>query len=311
MSEQLLKKEVALIIVYNHRFDKNIDLLEKLYRNRFTHIFHLMPFYDGNKENVIPIYESSYYFQGHVAQGFKHYFNEKFDYYFFIGDDLLLNPSINENNYKLHLNLGFGACFLPEIVNIHDSIYEWPRVVEAFQYKPSASGIEIGEQLPNYVQALERFESHGLFLKPLIYDQLHRKRLLPSNPLQVKKIAHHIIWKYLRWKGRNLTFSLPYPVIGGYSDIFVIASDSMKSFSNYCGLFAVTKLFAELAIPTAIILSSKKIVQEKDLKLSGCALWTKEDHKILLPYNKNLKNLLDNFPLNHLYLHPIKLSQWK
>ena len=76
--------DVALIIIYNHRYDKNISVLEKLYNSRFSDIYHLVPFYDGNKTNVIPVYENSFYFQNYVAQGLKSYFNEKYKHYFFI-----------------------------------------------------------------------------------------------------------------------------------------------------------------------------------------------------------------------------------
>ena len=97
---------VALIIIYNHRYEKNIDVLERIYRGRFTDIFHLMPFYTGNKKNVIPVYENSMYFQGYVSQGLKAIFDEKYSHYLFVADDLILNPVINEATYEQYLKLG-------------------------------------------------------------------------------------------------------------------------------------------------------------------------------------------------------------
>ena len=76
--------KVALIIIYNHKFDRNIDILENIYKDRFSNIYHLVPFYTGDKSNVISVYENSHYFQGYVAQGFKSYFKEEFEHYFFI-----------------------------------------------------------------------------------------------------------------------------------------------------------------------------------------------------------------------------------
>ena len=70
---------IALIIIYNHRYDSNVSILEGIYKERFSDIFHLMPFYDGDKPNVIPVYENSRYFQGYIAQGFRNFFNESFD----------------------------------------------------------------------------------------------------------------------------------------------------------------------------------------------------------------------------------------
>jgi len=59
--------KAALILIYNHRYDKNIEILEKIYSKRFSVIFHLVPFYDGNRDNVIPVYENSYYFEGYAG----------------------------------------------------------------------------------------------------------------------------------------------------------------------------------------------------------------------------------------------------
>jgi len=87
--------KVALIIIYNHQYNKNIDILERIYNGRFSNIYHLVPFYNGEKQNVIPVYDSSYYFQGYVAQGFKSYFKEEFTHYFFVADDLILNTKKN------------------------------------------------------------------------------------------------------------------------------------------------------------------------------------------------------------------------
>lgn len=66
------ENKLALMVIYNHRFDKNIELIEKLYSPSFSNIFHIIPFYDGNKENVIPVYESSYQFEGYISQAYTH-----------------------------------------------------------------------------------------------------------------------------------------------------------------------------------------------------------------------------------------------
>ena len=96
----------CLIIIFNHRFDKNIPVLEKIYSGRFSNIFFLVPFYNGDKENVIPVYESSHFFQSFLAQGYNRFAKDEFTHYIFTGDDCLLNPALNENNF-LELQHGF------------------------------------------------------------------------------------------------------------------------------------------------------------------------------------------------------------
>jgi len=236
-----------------------------------------MPFYDGNKPNVIPVYENSHYFQGYLAQGLKSYFNEKYEHYFFVADDMILNPIINEENYKEIFKLDMETDFISGL--FYPKNWYWPHTKNAIEYKMKLVGLEIASQLPSYDVALEKMEHFGIKQEYISARYVFRKR--PS-----------------------------YPMAASYSDIAVISKYSIKKFCHYCGIFAASHLFVEWALPTSLVLACKKIVSEKDLTLQGRALWTKEDYEILEKYEQNLKKLLDDFPQNYIYLHPIKLSKW-
>ena len=58
----------TLVIIYNHHYPKNIERLDLIYKDKFKSIFHLIPFYSGEKSNVIPVYGNSFYFQGYIAE---------------------------------------------------------------------------------------------------------------------------------------------------------------------------------------------------------------------------------------------------
>jgi hypothetical protein len=302
--------KVALIIIYNHQYNKNISITENIYGDRFTNIYHLVPFYNGDKSNVIPVYESSYFFQGYVAQGLKSFFKENYSHYFFIGDDLILNPIINEENYHLHLKLGENTSFIPEIINLYERSIYWARVIQAYQYSLDVPGVEAKNQLPDYNTALQLVKEFGLDIKPLTFDQIWKPPVSLNDYVKTLfKDKEHTL-QFFSNLIKKKQYPLPYPIIGGYSDIFVISSSTIKQFSHYCGVFAATKLFVELAIPTSLILSTKEIVTENDLELQGKALWTAEDFLLLDRYENKLEKLLDEFPENQLYLHPVKLSKW-
>ena len=98
-------KMVALIIIFNHKYEHNFPLLRKIYSERFSRIYFICPFYEGTDKDVISIYESSYYFQGYVYQAHDFLMNLDVDLFLFIGDDLLLDPDINERNIYEKLNL--------------------------------------------------------------------------------------------------------------------------------------------------------------------------------------------------------------
>ncbi|MGI8893145.1 MAG: hypothetical protein ACR2GN_06760 [Bacteroidia bacterium] len=304
--------KVALIIIYNHQFNKNIEVLERIYRDRFSHIYHLVPFYMGDKSNVIPVYDSSHYFQGYIAQGLKSFFKNEFDHYFFIADDLILNPTINERNYTVHLRLKQGTCYLPNFITLHEREDYWLRVGEAYHYNINLAGVEAKDQLPGVEIALQKFKHFGLKIKPLKYSQIWKTPKTESLKELLVSILRNrgSYFRYIKSKFTNIKYSIPYPIVGSYSDVFVVSSDSIRQFCHYCGVFAATRLFVEVAIPTSLVLSAQEIVTENDLKLNGKALWTKEQFRELDKYEQSLQKLFEEFPPNYLYLHPIKLSKW-
>jgi hypothetical protein len=319
-----MNSKVALIIIYNHRYDRNIDILEGIYAGRFSNIFHIIPFYDGDKKNVIAVYENSYRFQGYISQAFKTFFNESFEHYFFIADDMVINPSINEYSYQEQLKLKPGTSYFPEFISLNDGTLKWLRFRDAIEYKHFVPGVEFTKELPSYDQANEILAKAGFNIKPLLYKDVYpqhmqfglkeylnsRKssfssgfKILAVNSLNKAKSGIHI--------ARNRSFKLNYPMVGGYSDIFIISSTCIKKFVHYCGVFAASEMFVELAIPTALLFSTDDIRKESEVELKGKAMWTAEDFEIVAPFNNNLDDLMKEFPSNHLYLHPIKLSKWK
>src|SRR6267142_2302156 len=95
----------ALVVMYNHKYEKNIPTVEAIYRGRFEDIFHLVPFHTGTQSNVIPVYENSHFFQGYIAQGLRSFFRPHFTHYIFAADDLVLNPASSRANYQAYFEL--------------------------------------------------------------------------------------------------------------------------------------------------------------------------------------------------------------
>jgi len=306
-----MQLHIPLIIIYNHKFEKNIEILEKIYAPRFSKIFHLMPFYRGSRKNVIPVYEHSFYFHGYVAQAFKYFYDSEFSHYLFISDDLLLNPSITEKNIPQYLNIDSASNFIPELIELHKQPLDqfWSRIRLAYEYKPYKEGVEIADEIPSYNEAIEKLKYFGLSVKPLKFAQIYQK----SRLFFQKKDAKYELRKLIKWLmsfPNHNRLNLKYPLIGSYSDIFLISKDNIKDFCHYCGAFAASRLFVEFAIPTAIVLTAKKITTEKNLSLEGKILLTDLDYEVLDKFDKNLDKLMAEFPGEWLYVHPIKLSRW-
>ncbi|MDR2085893.1 MAG: hypothetical protein LBP72_01840 [Dysgonamonadaceae bacterium] len=300
-----------MIVIYNHKYDKNIPLIERLYKDRFSTIYHLVPFYTGDRENVIPVYENSKYFQGYVAQGLNRFYNERFTHYFFVADDMILHPDINENNYFEYFNLDEKKSFISDFFSIYKSDWFWPHTKDAVFFQVSQEGIEVKSELPDAVEAEKRLLKTGAINRPLQEEE----------PLKWKhlygKLNRNLFYKknrdpFLHWLNDSIhkkRYSLTYPLAGSYSDIFIVSAQTVKTFGHYCGVFAALKLFVEIALPTALALSSEAIVTESDLPIKGKPLWKEEINEYLSPYQADLELLMKNFP-DVLYIHPIKLSRW-
>jgi hypothetical protein len=303
---------VVLVIIYNHKYDKNIDIVEDLYRNRFSTIYHLVPFYTGNKSNVIPVYENSIYFQGYVAQGFNRFFNENATHYFFVADDMIINPNINESNYFNFFHLDEEKSFIPEFFNLYETNEHWPHTAEVFAFQLTKRKVEAQRELPDYEEAEARLLKNEAINrsirqeKPLKWKDLNKK---PGRNIFRKENCNKTV-EWLSETIRRKRHVLSYPLTGSYSDIFMVSAKSIKPFCHYCGVFAALELFAESAIPTALALSANGIVTEKDLFMKGKPLWTVQDFTFLAPFKMNIDVLINNYPKEILYIHPIKLSQW-
>lgn len=333
-----MKDKVALIIVFNHKYDKNIEILDTIYNGRFSNIYYLVPFYTGDKPNVISVYESSYYFQGYFVQGFNQYFNEKYLHYFFVADDMFINPNINENNYQQYFKLSDSTSFIPEVYSldnmnnntlfcapatIKDAIakyrrqeikkWYWSRVKEAYQYNPNKPGVEVINELPEFSEAEARLNKHGIQINDLYYADINESPNLPNNFYAFKNIVKHFF-------GNNFSkqkYKLNYPLAGAYSDILIVSHNAIKKFIHYCGVFTVTELFVELAIPTALLLSSSEVITQPTIGKSGMLFWPHSPKRSYIyneemkKYDYSIKKLVKLFPEDKLYIHPIKLSKWK
>jgi hypothetical protein len=306
--------KACLVIVFNHRHDKNIPVLEKIYKERYSGLYFLVPFYDGDHPNVIPVYESSNYFQSFFAQAYHRFFREEYTHYIFLGDDCIMNPVVSESNVLESVGLPAGADYIPGLYEFHRGKgLVWWHTFKGIDFFSNRKGAEIERELPSREEAVKRFESHGLSIRPLTMENIFGSKK-PANISRTKYLGIKWFHYYFKWKQykKNGKVELPYPVVGSYADLVIVTKNSIKDFCRYCGITAAAGLFVEIAIPTALVLSSRKIAEEKDVRLKGKPLWTTEEVSHLETiYNKSLSALVNNFPRPVLFYHPVKLSKWK
>ncbi len=318
--------KVALLILFNHNFERNLDRLDEIYKGRFDHVWYVMPFYTGSRKDVIRVHESSYHFQGFVAKALDLVRDESFDHYLFIGDDLLLNPKINQENYQRFFCVDKNSAFLPGMFLLTDENESrpyrhlapyWPWLQSALDLEIDTPGLQVSQFLPSYDQALKRLAAHGLHFEPKVHWKMFVWKNLYSTEvfkaLYKRKLSKKYKWALSVLKSSKV-FSkkcLPYPVIGSYSDILLVPHADSFEFMQYCGIFSALNLFVEIALPTSLALAATVIREEKDLPHKGYTMWTPEDAETFENrFNKSLANLYNRFPEDALYVHPVKFSRW-
>lgn len=299
--------EVCLLVVYNHRYDANISKINRIYEGRFSKVYHVMPFYEGDEPNVITVYESSFCFEGYLAQALLQ-IPEEYSYYLYVADDIVLNPQINERNYRQWFGLNGENAFLPFVKSMNE-MGAWSinrdfmdPLIKFERYKGTLWKNEILPAEDAFEIAKERGYDKDEFCVDLSMVWNARKKIRDYPRLVTLFFKILVLGKQ---------YSL-YPIWGGYSDIVIIPGNKMKQVAHMLGVFAALGIFVEMAIPTATMLLCNSIVEEKNLNTKALVFWSNEERiNIEKKYNNQFDQLLKDWKEDCLYIHPVKLSSWE
>jgi hypothetical protein len=325
-------RKAGLVFVFNHRFEKNVPKLKAYYLPRFSNLHFLMPFYSGCEVDITRVIENGWSFSGHIAQGAASYNVPGVTHYVFLGDDLILNPSLDQSNLPNLLNLEPGAGYIKSLVPADNIRFRWPWAIYATRALQSAT-FNYRSELPEAGNALQKFSEMGLAFNdprpnwrrdrkwlevPMPHTDLRSfHRNLYAVPLYISSVLRHI---------SSIGHRSPYPILAGYSDFVVVPAESVQLFAHYCGVFAAMNIFAEIAVPTALALACSSVQTElplnehfmdKPVSSSGCSpfhgteIWDAEVELFCKKYDYSWSRLIGEFPPNNLYYHPVKLSMWK
>jgi hypothetical protein len=314
---------LSLNLVYNHRHEANIDRLTNIYRSRFSHVNHLVPFARSKASNVIRVWENGVNFSSHIAQAHDRVATDKVSHYVFAADDLLLNPTINESNLLDVCGIADNEAYTKNMATLGDAYYLWTylfRVVSLLR-RPCFSYIN---ELPDISTALDRYGRLGIKS-----SRTNLRGLIHWNgklSLTFKDVLHYP--QFVVEATRATLFREPrYPLLFGYADFFIVPAQEFEAFAHFCGVFGALNLFAEVAVPTALALACSIVRTEylpgevfagckpheenPDKLWRGKEWWGSEISKFESQYELSLNRLEDEFPDFCIYMHPVKLSKWK
>lgn len=318
---------VCLVVIYNHNYEKNIPVIKSVYEGRFSNVFQIMPFYRGDDPSVIGVYEGSYQFNGYIAQASHVFVRPEFTHYIFVSDDMVLNPRLNETNIVKELKLDDATGLITRFKVFEDADYfSWPvGRVSTMHLNAKGNMCEWRNHMPDICEARKRFARVGLdWRKGLsvgLYNVLRcGLRGMRQTPWYLTEIFPFSLARYLAplfSRGRSdmplNTDKLLYPTAWGYSDFFAVPKSAIKDFCHYCGVLAATHSFVEVSIPTALALACNRLSSISDVNWK-CETGV-DDYSVRSKLENDCGNsyrkLLDSFPDDYLFIHPIKLSKWK
>lgn len=301
---------VCFVIVFNHKYEKNIPKLRAIYGDKFSDIRFLMPFGDETQPGVIPVYDSSYRFEGYFAQAYLHLADDKYSHYVFIGDDLILHPRLTQGNLIAELGLDNRSGYTKSLTPLSEAHFDWPHMVatlDALALMGQNGFVNAKPELPTPEDAFQTLRAKGYEFLPLTWRHW-RDPGRGYNP----GVRHRL--RSLQWLARHgrRGYNFPFPLLQGYSDFVVVPAAAVRQFCRLCGVFSALNLFAEVAVPTALGLACPRVVTEQDTAWHGVEVWDRESLERLLQQNDyDLSRMLASYDDTQLYLHPLKLSQLK
>ena len=295
--------KICLSFVFNHQYEKNIPKLRKIYGDRFSTIRYLSPFSENVDDNeIIPVYDTSVHFQGFFAQAYDK-LPKNYQYYIFCGDDLLLRPSLNEENIINELNTE-NACYIKYLNPVWEHSFAWHKFIECNEFPADDCVVPYYDFLPTRSEILRKYSNFGLRYRNL---GIHNFFGVHNRKLTLERLKEGFKYIFLKKLKRYVHF----PLIEGYSDFIIIPESSLKMFCHYCGIFAAMNLWVDAAVATAMILSTDQIRTERDHAYKGTEIWNEKELNIKLADSENkLEHILNVFEEDEFYIHPIKLSKF-
>lgn len=310
---------ISALFLFNNRFERNVPVLEDLYRDRFSRRKYIMPFATQDDPDIIPVVEAGWYFSGHLAQAAPRFIEPDVTHYVVISDDLFVNPTLDEHNIVEQLRLDDRTGWIKSLAGLDALRHSWEWSADAAFEAQRMTITDLFAQLPPAAEAQAKFERMGFEFGGTMPASI---RQMQYTFWQLPRRSRAIWLKSLAMLGRPS----PYPFLSGYGDFLVIPAAAIKEFARLCGLLGAMNIFAEVAVPTAVALACENVVTElklgenyRDLetrsrsrgRYKGIEFAGDEMNAFGDARDWKVERLVGEFPNDWLYAHPIKFSQWR
>ncbi len=328
------KDNVCLCIVMNHPHPENIEKLDRMYGDRFAKIFYLVPFYRSEDPRVITIYRGSYTHNAYITDAYDRLAQEDVSHYVVCQDDVLLNPRLNGRNLVNVFDLGPDEGFIdgffpfPQLDKLND--WHWGLgVILKSLYPRSAfwgSGVDFENLfrfLPPRQAMLDIMARHGFtpermsslgdkdietFARGVSPDCLFGglKDQDPDRCARNTGIIGDLFTSAFEYAGTANALDLRYTfaMCGPQADFYIIPKTGLARYAHISGVLGANQIFAEVATPTALLLSADHVRTTADVGVNMSFYLQADGYG----EPEALAKLFES--PNFLGAHPVKLSKF-
>lgn len=308
-------KKTALVVIYNHNFEKNIPKINKYYEWKYDKIFHLMPFSSYEDDSVISVKDNGRFFYNFIYQAYPKLL--WFDDYIITWDDCLINSSLNSDNIKEYVWIWNNKKEYSYIEQIYNPLelpfwqpYRWfywitslKNEKENLKYLPSWDQI-----VKNYEGISNRKIKSQISVFKIFFETIKNKALNSG-------LIYSVIWSLFstKWSMNFFNFIPHYPLIWWYSDFLMMDWQTLKDFVNLIPIFRSYNIFAEIAIPTILVYLNRWLIIGSNTNHpenhKWNMFWTEKDYEILDKVS-SIEDIAKTFnEKDLLFIHPLKLSK--
>ena len=313
--------KVCLVVLYKNVNHNLFDKIEEFYKGRFEKIFHLVPWYKGNRENVINVYENKFQKNGYLAQARFDLLKEDFTHFVIIDEDVCLNNDINSYNIIEKFNLDDESAFISDNIfavnemTMYETKWAFPSI---YNFWLSKNGAQIKEYLPKKAEARAIFKKFGI-KTPFIYTDY--MRFLQEHLIIGGKQTHEFYRELERGKMniKTLTSAFTskleqdkkvtiYPFVASNAKMFIVPKKTFEDFIYYAGMFSAIRVHYNIGFAMSLCYSQEKIVMEKDLNSDNkiLNLDKNNDGTILMELIKENKGNINTF----IMFYPVNFTEW-
>jgi len=295
----------TLCILFNHPYAENIPDLEEVYGNRFSHLRFVIPQRETTRADTLTVFRGSFTFQGMVVDAIP-WLPQDSEWYAFIQDDAFIRPEVNEGNIGELLSLANADAFFPSFNTLNWTWWWLPRIVWKYFYPNNPLSGDGFEHLERFLPSREvawakaaRFGFRPYALPKPRPEELSYLPLVGNTDCSAEVLYKLVCGIYATAREKSFV-DINYPLVNGPSDFFMVHRSLLPRLRPILGAFAAAGMFAEVAIPTALLTEADQLVRAD---ASGQRF----------EWALKLSDLIDApdgalFPNSSFLIHPVKLG---